>query len=170
MLRLRTTATLSVLFLAGAVGMAWWMSSWPRMHDRATEAAVAARVRAQQHKKPSRPPAHRQQRASRHAVIQSAAANPPSPPPPPAPVYAPSPAYPMEALRKQRGGVVTLRVSVDAHGSVTGVSVANSSGDPKLDASARETMQQWRFQAPADGEPATFDYPVTFRIGRVTRE
>ena len=168
MLRLRTTATLSVLVLAGAVGMAWWMSAWPRMHDRATEAAVAARASERhRHEKPSRPQARRRQSTPRHAVIQSAVANPPSPP---APVYAPSPAYPMEALREQRGGVVTLRVRVDGHGAVTGVSVAKSSGDPHLDASARETMQQWRFQPPSGGEPTTFDYPVTFRVGHVVRD
>ncbi|HET7266585.1 MAG TPA: energy transducer TonB [Oleiagrimonas sp.] len=162
MLRLRTTATASVLVLAGAIGMAWWMSAWPRMHDRATEAAVAARVQQQrQHTEPARPQARRSHAVS-HPVVKTAVAKPPAPP---APVYAPSPSYPIEALVERRGGVVTLHVSVNGQGKVTAVKVADSSGDPQLDASARTTMRQWRFQPPADHQPTEFDYPVVFRVG-----
>src|SRR5699024_11548715 len=114
-----------------------WMSAWPRMHDRATEAAVAARASERhRHEKPSRPQARRRQSTPRHAVIQSAVANPPSPP---APVYAPSPAYPMEALREQRGGVVTLRVRVVGSCAVNGVSVAMYSSYQHLTSLVRET-------------------------------
>lgn len=164
MFRLRTTATVSLLVLAGATGMSLWMSAWPRMHDRATEAAVAARQQAYASAKSStaQPSRHRQQ-STEHAVIHPARAAPPSPP---TAVYSPSPAYPMEALRQQREGRVTLQVSVDGQGKVTAVSVVQSSGDPALDASARKTMREWRFRAPRDHQSMTFDYPVVFRIGQ----
>lgn len=165
MLRLRTTVTVSALVLAGAIGMSWWMSAWPRMQDRGIEAAVAARQRehAQAKKAPAHAtPSHRH--VEKHVAIKSAHAAPPSPP---SPVYAPSPAYPIEALRNDRGGVVTLKISVNGQGDVTDVSVVHSSGDPALDASARKTLRQWRFQAPENHQPMTFNYPVTFRIGNM---
>ncbi|HET8554950.1 MAG TPA: energy transducer TonB [Rhodanobacteraceae bacterium] len=164
MFRLRTTATVSLLVLIGATGMSLWMSAWPRMQDRATEAAVAARHREfAKPQAPSRSRAHERQAAMR-AKVESVHASPA----PPTPVHAPSPAYPMEALRQGRGGTVTLRVSVDGSGNVTAVEVAHSSGDPALDDSARKSMRQWRFRAPVGGQPTTFDYPVTFRIGAAT--
>ncbi len=169
MFRLRTTATVSLLVLIGATGMSLWMSAWPRMHDRATEAAVAARhgdAPAGTAKAAApRPPRGRSRHAA-HAVVKPARAEPS----PPTPVFTPSPSYPMEALREQRGGVVTLHVSVDGNGRVTAVEVARSSGVPALDASARETMRRWRFSAPADGRPTSFDYPVRFRIGGATAQ
>lgn len=164
MFRLRTTATVSLLVLIGATGMSLWMSAWPRMHDRATEAAVAARHRTSGKTiAPTRP-----RTPSRHAATRAAVESVHATPAPPTPVRAPSPAYPMEALRQGRGGTVTLRVSVDGSGKVTAVDVAHSSGDPALDASARKSMREWRFRAPADGRPMTFDYPLSFRIEAAT--
>ncbi|HEX7341296.1 MAG TPA: energy transducer TonB [Rhodanobacteraceae bacterium] len=170
-LRLRTTLGLSALVVAGGIAMAWWMSAWPRLQDRSIEAAVAARqhVRIRPDRRAREPAPVRATRAPKPAVmpgvIPPAHAMAPLPPVAPAPVYAPSPAYPMEALRRQTGGAVTLRVSVDANGIVTAVGVARSSGDPALDASAQKAVRRWRFQAPARHAPMTFDYPVVFRIG-----
>ncbi len=163
MLRLRTTAVLSLLVVAGGVGMSLWMSAWPRMQDRPTEAAVAARqeghaARTRPEHSPRRPARRASTLAAPVAPVQARTREPP------APVQSPSPKYPIEALREQRGGTVLLRVSVDGAGAVTAVDVARSSGDSALDASAREAMRRWRFQAPQDHRPMTFDYPVEFRI------
>jgi protein TonB len=164
MFRFRTTATVSLLVLAGATAASLWMSAWPRMQDRPTEAAVAARHHAAVDVAgPARAKA-RAPRASAKVPSKPAHAAPASPAPP-APVYTPSPSYPIAALRRQRGGVVTLRVSVDGNGNVTAVRVAKSSGDAALDAAARKAMRRWRFEAPAGGQPMSFDYPVAFRIG-----
>ncbi len=158
--RLRVTVSVCVVVLAGATVMALWMSAWPRMHDRATEAAVIARG-ARDAKAPPPPAPHRRVRATPSAPspapVQAAAA--------PAPLDAPSPPYPMAALRKQAGGVVILRVGVDGAGHVTAVDVAESSGHPLLDDSARRTMRRWRFEPPAGHRPMHFDYPVRFRVG-----
>lgn len=163
MLRLRTTAALSLLVVAGGVGMSLWMSAWPRLQDRPTEAAVAARQDGHAAHTPAGHPPHR---PTGHASTLAASVSPAQAKTreSPAPIRSPSPQYPIEALRKQRGGTVLLRVSVDGAGAVTAVDVARSSGDPALDASARETMRQWRFQAPRDHQPMTFDYPLEFRI------
>ncbi len=157
--RLRVTATLALVLLAGGAGMTWWMSIRPRLHDRPIEAALAAH-------RPIPPPADdaATRRARRVARAPSSAQSTAARDVSLVPVHAPSPAYPMEALRRERGGVVTLRVSVDGHGDVVHVDVAHSSGDPALDASARKAMRNWRFRAPASHEPVSFDYKVRFRI------
>lgn len=159
--RLRVTVSVCVVVLAGATVMALWMSAWPRMHDRATEAAVIARG-ARDAKAPP-PVSHRRASATSPAPTPSPA--PAQAAAAPAPLDAPSPPYPMAALRKQAGGVVILRVSVDGAGHVTAVDVARSSGHPLLDASARRTMRRWRFEPPAGHRPMHFDYPVRFRVG-----
>lgn len=69
---------------------------------------------------------------------------------PPAPAVAPSPAklnrdtcaserppYPAASRRNEETGVVTLRISYDASGNVTGVDLAKSSGHSRLDESAK---------------------------------
>ncbi|SRR5699024_11086568 len=160
--RFRTIVIACFVVVAGAVGMSLWMSAWPRMHDRATEAAVAARHEAAPKPKHVAPAAKRRvpARAPAAAAVEPARAAAP-----PSPVHSPSPPYPMVALREQQGGVVVLRVSVDGTGAVTAVDVARSSGHAALDASARDTMREWRFEPPAGHAPTTFDYPVRFRIG-----
>jgi protein TonB len=163
MFRFRTTATVSLLVLAGATGASLWMSAWPRMQDRPTEAAVAAREHATVNVAGLARTKARVPRASAHVPSKPAHAAP-APPAPPAPVYTPSPTYPIAALRRQRGGVVTLRVRVDGSGEVTAVDIAKSSGDAALDAAARKAMHRWRFQPPAAGQPMSFDYPIAFRI------
>ncbi len=166
MFRLRTTASVSLLVLIGATGASLWMSAWPRLHDEPIEAAVAARHDASDAvPAPAAPPRHVRHAPTRHTRPAPA----PAPVQPPSPVYSPSPSYPMEALRKGHGGVVTLHVSVDADGNVTAVNVAHSSGDMALDRSARDTMRHWRFHAPDSGKPMSFDYPVRFRIETTAR-
>ena len=59
------------------------------------------------------------------------------------------PAYPLEAIRKRLEGVVTLRLSINSSGAVTGVEVIESSGHRILDQAAVNAVSRWK------GTPAT---------------
>lgn len=86
--------------------------------------------------------------------------------PRPLPGFSPKPPYPIEALRHQEGGLVTLRVQVSAEGHPTKVEVRKRSGNRALDRAALNTVRRWRF-APAirKGKPvaAVVIVPVEFR-------
>jgi len=73
------------------------------------------------------------------------------------------PAYPIEAQRRGEQGTVVLRVHIDATGRATQVDVAESSGYPALDVSARTRLLSWRFKpgVGSDGKAA----PDTIEIG-----
>ncbi|MEN0074189.1 MAG: energy transducer TonB, partial [Paracraurococcus sp.] len=78
------------------------------------------------------------------------------------------PDYP--ALSRQLGhqGAVRLILHVDSTGEVVSVEVAQSSGHPELDESARRAALGWRFQpARRDGiaVPSTVGNTVHFRLG-----
>jgi len=99
---------------------------------------------------------------------QEAAAQPPAPPAPvaPAPVAAAPkapagpaevgdlgarilsftpPSYPLESRRNMEEGTVTLGLLVGTDGRVAEISVANSSGFPRLDKAALEAVRKWRW-------------------------
>jgi TonB family C-terminal domain len=59
----------------------------------------------------------------------------------------PAPVYPDDARRKGEQGRVLLRVFVNASGTVEHVALRKSSGYPRLDQAALETVQTWRFVA-----------------------
>ena len=92
-------------------------------------------------------------------------------PPEPTPVLAiegrnPKPPYPPDALRRQIGGMVVLRVDVDATGVPSDVDFALRSGDKDLDRAALDTVKQWRFTpATRNGKPvaAVVEVPVEFK-------
>ena len=92
---------------------------------------------------------------------------PAAPPPPPPPRFTPkqpqpkgSPSnwatsndYPSRALREEREGVTTFRVSVGTDGKVADCQVVNSSGSPDLDqATCDNVRRRARFQPATDGE------------------
>lgn len=102
------------------------------------------------------------------AVGQEAAAQPPAPPAPPAPApvaaapKAPAgpaevgdlgarilsftpPSYPLESRRNMEEGTVTLGLLVGTDGRVAEITVANSSGFPRLDKAALEAVRKWRW-------------------------
>lgn len=84
-------------------------------------------------------------------------------------LYNPKPAYPAESRTANEQGTVMLSVAVDAAGRPTSVSVAKSSGFPRLDRSAREAVQRWRFKpALRDGVPqaSSVIVPVRFMLPR----
>lgn len=60
--------------------------------------------------------------------------------------YAPDPDYPEQSRENQEEGVVTLLVHVSESGRVESASVGRSSGFPRLDAAAKETILRWKFQ------------------------
>lgn len=84
-------------------------------------------------------------------------------------LYNPKPAYPAESHTANEQGTVMLSVAVDAAGRPTSVSVAKSSGFPRLDRSALEGVQRWRFKpALRDGVPqaSSVTVPVRFMLPR----
>ncbi len=119
----------------------------------AAAAADAARERARQAK--ARAEAQRKRRAADAASAT----------PRPLPGFSPKPPYPLDALRHQEGGLVTLRVQVSAEGRPTRVDVLRRSGHRSLDRAAVSTVRGWRF-APAKrkGKPvaAVVIVPVEF--------
>lgn len=79
----------------------------------------------------------------------------------------PKPAYP--ALSRDLGeeGTVRLLVEVSARGEATAVSVAASSGYPRLDRAAQGAVRQWRFVPAKRGDEAVADsviVPIHFSL------
>jgi periplasmic protein TonB len=114
-----------------------------------------------------------------------AAPTPPAPAPTPAPVAAPEPVtpprsdaaylknplppYPRESNRLQEEGQVMLSVYILADGTAGEIKLKRSSGYPRLDKAAMETVQRWRFQPARRGNEAIpwwYDVPVTFSLER----
>lgn len=116
------------------------------------------------------------------AVTETPAASrsetaPPAPPAPPAPVVPPThigghlgnprPVYPPLSIELGEAGAVGLRVAVSADGRAQEVSVARSSGFPRLDRAALQAVRNWRFRpATRGGEaiPYTYVFNVDFDL------
>ena len=124
------------------------------------------------------------QRAPVSPPDQARIINEPPPPPPepaaptapvasrgnaiPVPISQPAPRYPQEALRRDAGGTVRVRVTVATDGGVDRLEVAESSGNRYLDRAAMEAVRRWRFQpAVRDGQPVVADVvvPIVFNPG-----
>ena len=83
----------------------------------------------------------------------------------PIPLSQPAPRYPPEALRRNAGGLVRVRVTVASDGSVDRLELAESSGNRYLDRAAMEAVRRWRFQpAVREGQPVSGDVvvPISF--------
>lgn len=106
-----------------------------------------------------------------------------APPPAPAPVLAavevtppvfnadylknPAPPYPAQSRRLGEEGRVILRVLVSAAGAAEEVQIRTSSGSPRLDEAARETVRQWKFQPARRGSEAVAAWvlvPIRFSL------
>jgi periplasmic protein TonB len=77
------------------------------------------------------------------------------------------PLYPPTLKAQGIEGDVTLSVSIDANGSVTSVSIVQSSGQADFDRAARQAAMEERFSpALRDGQPVAFTltYAYRFRI------
>lgn len=119
--------------------------------------------------------------------VETTAAAAPAPPAPPAPVPAreapvpvvaprfdaaylanPIPEYPRISRRMGEEGRVMLRVHVGADGKPLEVTIAKSSGYPRLDEIARDTvLRSWRFVPARQGDQAvagTVRVPIDFTL------
>lgn len=79
----------------------------------------------------------------------------------------PAPRYPAAALRLRESGRVLLSVMVSANGQPERVELARSSGSPRLDQAALETVRRWRFVPARQGERAVaaqVTVPLVFRL------
>ncbi|MEW5968100.1 MAG: energy transducer TonB [Pseudomonadota bacterium] len=100
----------------------------------------------------------------------------PAPPSPPAPtpprpadyLNNPKPSYPALSKRLGEEGTVRLNILVNPDGSVARLELASSSGHPRLDRSAMETVQSsWKFEpARQGGKPvaAWVIVPIQFTL------
>jgi protein TonB len=79
----------------------------------------------------------------------------------------PRPSYPIQARRRGLQGTVTLRVLVDAGGSVADVRLAGSSGHSILDQAAMNSVRSWSFRPGTSGGRPTqmwVEVPVRFAL------
>jgi len=83
----------------------------------------------------------------------------------PVPINQTPPRYPQEALRRNVGGTVRVRVTVASDGSVDRLELSEGSGNRYLDRAAMEAVRRWRFQpAMRDGQPVAAEVvvPISF--------
>lgn len=103
-------------------------------------------------------------------VAEVAPPAPPAPTPPRPADYLtnPKPPYPALSRRLGEGGLVRLNVLVNADGSVGRLELDRSSGHPRLDRSAMETVQSsWKFEPARQGGkavPAWVIVPIQFTL------
>lgn len=77
----------------------------------------------------------------------------------------PNAPYPPESRQNGEQGQVLLRVLTDAEGRPTQVEVQQSSGYPRLDKSAVDTVRRWQFKPlPQTGAVVWREVPIRFFI------
>lgn len=79
----------------------------------------------------------------------------------------PAPPYPALSRRLREEGTVLLRVLVDTGGAPARVELKQSSGHPRLDRAALETVQRWRFVPARQGGAAIAGWvvvPLSFTL------
>ena len=155
-----------------------------------------ARPKPVQDLQPPRPMPHAQPAPANPAPVIAAASNAPNPvtapsapatPPPPAvenvapatvvavtaPLFNaaylnnPAPSYPPVSKRMREQGQVLLRVLVNTTGRADDVQLRTSSGFPRLDDSARDTVRDWKFVPARRGNEAVAAWvliPISFRL------
>ncbi len=75
--------------------------------------------------------------------------------------YAPSPEYPLPALRSKRNGVAYVRMSFDKEGNVAKVVLLASNGHRDIDGEVLRTVKKWKARPSA---PREIDMPFKFFI------
>lgn len=105
------------------------------------------------------------------AVVEAPQAAPPVSPPRPADyLNNPKPPYPALSKRLGEEGIVRLNILVNPDGSVAHLEVVKSSGYPRLDDTARKTVESsWKFEpARQAGKPvsAWVIVPIQFTLSR----
>ena len=79
----------------------------------------------------------------------------------------PKPPYPRVSRQMHEEGKVVLRVLVTPEGSASSVEVRTSSGFPRLDGSALQTVRRWRFIPARRGSTAVESWvlvPIIFKL------
>jgi protein TonB len=106
-----------------------------------------------------------------HAKKDEPAPAPPAPVDPPRfnadYLHNPAPTYPSLSRRMGEQGRVLLRVLVSADGLADRVEVRSSSGSPRLDESALETVRRWKFVPARQGEQPVAAWvlvPISFSL------
>lgn len=82
----------------------------------------------------------------------------------------PAPPYPGMSRRLGEQGRVLLRVKVGSDGQALEVSIAQSSGFPRLDDAAAEAVRRWRFVPARQGEQpvvAAVNVPIVFNLNPI---
>jgi len=82
-------------------------------------------------------------------------------------LHNPAPPYPPAARRLGEQGRVVLRVLVSADGQPEQVDVRTSSGSPRLDTAALDTVRRWKFVPAKQGDrpiAAWVLVPISFRL------
>jgi protein TonB len=82
-------------------------------------------------------------------------------------LHNPAPAYPDQSRQLGEQGRVFLRVLVNAAGMVEQVTLRKSSGYPRLDAAAQDTVKNWRFVPAKRGTQAVIAWvviPISFSL------
>jgi len=77
----------------------------------------------------------------------------------------PPPVYPAQSKRRNEAGKVFLRVYVSADGAAEKIELQTSSGWPRLDQAAQDTVRNWRFVPAKLGDkavPAWVIVPINF--------
>jgi protein TonB len=102
-------------------------------------------------------------------AAETPAALPPPPTPPHPADYLNNPKPPYPALSKRLGeeGSVRLKVLINADGSVARLEMIKSSGHPRLDRSAMETVPSWKFVPAHQGGRPIADWvtvPIQFTL------
>ena len=81
----------------------------------------------------------------------------------------PPPSYPTLAKRMGEEGTVRLRVKVTADGAAEAVELKSSSGSPRLDQAALDTVRRWRFVPARQGDQTVSAWvvvPITFHLNQ----
>lgn len=181
MFRLRTTTTLSLLALAIGIAGTGWLSTqetgWAGPSERVAGFVSAPRVATRvpiARPAPMHRVAHRRwlsnpvvvQPARLPPAVAVAQADEATPPPELVPVSIPQTPVSWSQMDGHLHGRVLLRVTIDGSGSVTDAVLAQSSGDPVLDAHALASVRNWRFAVPA-GYPDGFsaNLPMSYTSG-----
>ncbi len=79
----------------------------------------------------------------------------------------PAPPYPPLSRRLGEEGKVTLRVSVNPQGTADSVEIKASSGSPRLDEAAQNTVRHWKFIPAKRGDTPVLSWvlvPIIFKL------
>jgi protein TonB len=163
--RLRVTTALSLLaLLVGTWGTDWlsgFTDDWTGPPQRAS-VAVARPSRAAMHHRSHAPPRVLGAESEAASVAEAA------PSPSLVPLETPAGPSAWTELQGHLDGRVVLEIDTGSDGRVAEARIAQSSGDPVLDAHALATVRHWRFAVPAGSSGVHGQLPMRFQGPKAT--